>query len=91
MKDFSVPDNSGRVCKEEKICPKTPLDEALKAKVDVEFLAQKLSKKHDVTISNDPGRYLCNYIYYSSMNEFLKLENYASLFVHIPPQNIKSQ
>ena len=90
LQDFRVPDNSGKQIQNEKICKKTPLDEALKSKLDIQLVASKLSKKHDVEISDDPGRYLCNYVYFSSLNCFKEVENSCSLFVHIPPLNVKS-
>jgi pyrrolidone-carboxylate peptidase len=42
-------------------------------------------------INTDPGRYLCNYVYFSSLNE-LKCDkkNVDCLFVHFPPLAVKS-
>lgn len=37
-------------------------------------------------LSNDPGRYLCNYIYFRSVFDISeKVEGNHSLFVHFPP------
>ncbi|KAL1513782.1 hypothetical protein ABEB36_003146 [Hypothenemus hampei] len=37
----------------------------------------------NVSISNDPGRYLCEFIYYNSLSQDRK----RTLFVHVPPLN----
>ena len=48
-------------------------------------IENKLGKKHELRQSDDPGRYLCNYIYFKSSHELsLKNENVCSLFVHFP-------
>jgi len=38
-----------------------------------------------VDLSTDPGRFLCNYLYYISLAETSKHQNAHSLFVHVPP------
>jgi hypothetical protein len=38
----------------------------------------------------DPGRYLCNYIYFRSLNDLSSLENTCSLFIHFPVHLYKS-
>lgn len=37
-----------------------------------------------VGLSTDPGRFLCNYLYYISLCETSKYPNCHSLFVHVP-------
>ncbi|XP_062110340.1 uncharacterized protein LOC133822127 [Humulus lupulus] len=46
---------------------------------------QKLLKKkgYDVTISDDAGRFVCNYVYYHSLR-FAEQKGHKSLFVHVP-------
>ena len=46
---------------------------------------------HKVTISTDPGRYLCNYVYFNSLFE-LKCDknNVDCLFVHFPGLTVTS-
>ncbi|KAK1376567.1 Pyroglutamyl-peptidase I [Heracleum sosnowskyi] len=50
----------------------------------VEAILQFLQKDgHTVTISNDGGRYVCNYAYYHSLR-FAEQKGHKSLFVHVP-------
>ncbi|PON44840.1 Peptidase C15, pyroglutamyl peptidase I [Parasponia andersonii] len=46
---------------------------------------QKFSKKkgYDVTLSDDAGRFVCNYVYYHSLR-FAEEKGHKSLFVHVP-------
>ena len=54
-------------------------------------LADKLNKTYPLTVSSNPGRYLCNYVYYKSCSDLSSIsEDFASLFVHFPPLNIKT-
>jgi pyroglutamyl-peptidase len=39
-----------------------------------------------VKLSDDPGRFLCNYIYYSTLH--LTQSNGISLFIHVPPDEV---
>ncbi|OMO78243.1 Peptidase C15, pyroglutamyl peptidase I [Corchorus capsularis] len=41
------------------------------------------NKGYDVTISDDAGRFVCNYVYYHSLR-FAKQKGHKSLFVHVP-------
>ncbi|XP_046864284.1 pyroglutamyl-peptidase 1-like [Xenia sp. Carnegie-2017] len=57
--------------------------------IDVAKVCQQLKKNDNpckVDTSSDAGRYLCEFIYYMSMNERLKPEFSSSsvLFVHVP-------
>ncbi|WCJ38467.1 Peptidase C15 pyroglutamyl peptidase I-like [Euphorbia peplus] len=38
---------------------------------------------HDVTSSDDAGRFVCNYVYYHSL-KFAEEKGHKSLFVHVP-------
>lgn len=45
-----------------------------------------------MTISTDPGRYLCNYVYFNSLNKLkFNNEHIDCLFVHFPPLAVKSE
>ncbi|XP_059656133.1 uncharacterized protein LOC132303075 [Cornus florida] len=49
-----------------------------------ESILQFLKKKgYDVTISDDAGRFVCNYVYYHSLR-FAEQKGHKSLFVHVP-------
>ncbi|XWS22611.1 hypothetical protein CRYUN_Cryun29cG0051100 [Craigia yunnanensis] len=41
------------------------------------------NKGYDVTISNNAGRFVCNYVYYHSLR-FAEQKGHKSLFVHVP-------
>lgn len=43
---------------------------------------------HNVAISHSAGRYLCNYIYFRSLQLCSNLPNWHALFVHVPPLKI---
>lgn len=60
------------------------LDQPLETKVNLKWLSEELHKKgHKVDISKDPGRYLCNYIYFNSLQKVCG-DHCTSLFVHFP-------
>lgn len=88
---FRVPDEANyqpdKVC----ICDNDGmrLDYALNTSFDVHSLCDQLhsSGLTNVTVSSDPGRFLCNYVYFKSLN-FQKNNNMKmnSLFVHVPKE-----
>ncbi|KAK1413793.1 hypothetical protein QVD17_35576 [Tagetes erecta] len=41
-------------------------------------------KGYDATLSDDAGRFVCNYVYYHSLR-FAEHNGHKSLFVHVPP------
>ncbi|CAN1151190.1 Pyrrolidone-carboxylate peptidase [Linum perenne] len=47
------------------------------------ILTSLKKKRFDVTISDDAGRYVCNYVYYHSL-KFAQQNGHKSLFVHVP-------
>ncbi|XP_057495679.1 uncharacterized protein LOC130780679 [Actinidia eriantha] len=50
----------------------------------VEAILRFLKKKgFDVTVSDDAGRFVCNYVYYHSLR-FAQQRGHKSLFVHVP-------
>jgi hypothetical protein len=50
------------------------LDCPIPTKLDLVTIENKLGKKHELRQSDDPGRYLCNYIYFKSSYD-LSLKN----------------
>lgn len=51
--------------------------------VDAIMKFLKKGKDYDVMISNDAGRFVCNYVYYHSLR-FAEQKGNKSLFVHVP-------
>lgn len=55
-----------------------------KTTCSVEAILKILKKKgYDVMISDDAGRFVCNYVYYQSLR-FAKQKGHKCLFVHVP-------
>ena len=46
---------------------------------------------HNVAISHSAGRYLCNYIYFRSLQLCSNVPNWHALFVHVPPLEVIGQ
>ena len=74
-KNFRIPDSDGEVCCGERIrvggpaVIKTPIDTS-----DIEPIDSRIES------SEDPGRYICNLLYYESL-----YAGFKSLFIHVPP------
>lgn len=69
-KDFRIPDSSGKQPEKERIEPLMDLEYPLVTDFNVMEICKKLKKKgHDVAVSDDPGRYICNYIYFTSLQQ----------------------
>ena len=87
--DFRVPDEQGYSPTQCKICQDCELEDTLTTCIPLETLVCKLKDEgfsDDVEISNDPGRFLCNYVYYKSL-----LVNRFALFVHVPPFSVMAE
>lgn len=61
-----------------------------------ESLQMLTKSRPECTISDDPGRFVCNYTYFRSMETSEQFPNVASLFVHVPsltsfPETIHNQ
>ena len=60
-----------------------PLEFDFKTKIPIEKILEKLKKnKFKVEISNDPGRFICNYLYYLSL-KYGNDNDVPTLFVHV--------
>ena len=90
LMDFGIPDNAGRQPQSRCISPGCPNE--LRTPLPVGALRSHLSDQgFPVVISNNPGRYLCNQVYYIS-----RLLGERALFVHLPftsemPTNIAAK
>ena len=79
---FRSPDQSGYQPQQAPITNTLNFDECCTTEINIELLCNDLQQQHyNVTISTDPGRYLCNYVYFSSMME---LQPKTCVFVHVP-------
>jgi len=79
LKDFGIPDVRGYEPKNECINDECEENKPCNTKLNVNQIVTILKKQFKVVESDDPGRYICNYIYYCSLNK-----NCNSLFVHFP-------
>jgi pyroglutamyl-peptidase len=83
---FRVADERGYQPNECKIYLTEEFDDKICSSIDCEKLLDGLrADGWTVNISTDPGRFLCNYVYYNS----LQLQSSKrALFVHVPPAAI---
>jgi len=82
--NFPLPDMSGKVALQQPINAAKKHESFLESTVDCKRLLDLLSDKR-CKLSTDPGRYLCNYIYYRSLTiaENCKAKCRV-LFIHVP-------
>jgi pyroglutamyl-peptidase len=87
---FRIPDQRGYQPKETPILPGVPLGTPCHTSCNVSELVEQLSKAFPAVeskVSTDPGRFVCNYLYYTSLNKVQQALPDAvdgSLFLHIP-------
>ncbi len=80
---FRIPDQSAWKPQGVPINSEEELDFVRTTPLPVGKLAESLSK-YDVLVSQDAGRYVCNYTYYISLEEAAKRSKIYPLFVHVP-------
>lgn len=95
--NFRIPDAAGRQLKKEAICVEDGgVEESITTHLPLDVIATRLEDLgHPCNLSDDAGRFLCNYIYYHSLKLSASMNgkqgkqmgrgNTASLFVHVPP------
>eukprot|EP01016_Furgasonia_blochmanni_P039794 TRINITY_DN4993_c0_g2_i11.p2 TRINITY_DN4993_c0_g2~~TRINITY_DN4993_c0_g2_i11.p2 ORF type:complete len:241 (-),score=60.56 TRINITY_DN4993_c0_g2_i11:218-940(-) len=83
--DFRIPDNRGWQPRGHKICSTLPLEHYFKTTLPAEGALGALPAefKSLVKLSTDPGRYICNYVFYASLLESLR-KDVATIFIHVP-------
>jgi pyroglutamyl-peptidase len=87
---FRIPDQRGYQPNETPILPGVPLGTPCHTSCDVSELVEQLSKAFPAVeskASTNPGRFVCNYLYYSSLNKVQKQLPKTvdgTLFLHIP-------
>ena len=87
---FRIPDNEGNQPKEECIDINISLDASLPARFPIhEMMAFLKETNLHAHLSTDPGRFICNYIFYRSLrNCNLDVNRTDVVFVHTPPEEI---
>ena len=86
LMDSKSPDNDGNIFINKKI------DENEKnyiiSQLDLAKIQSNLNTKYSfIKISNDPGRYVCNTVYFTSLSIQNK-NNLKSIFIHLPNFNV---
>jgi pyroglutamyl-peptidase len=97
---FRIPDEDGYQPKKTQIDESVSLAERLSSSLNIRKICTEMMKKgfeDKVKISGDPGRFVCNYIYWLSLNrirkDLLSIESQENssqnlvhaIFVHVPP------
>jgi len=86
--NFRIPDMAGYEPKEVCIDSDLLLDYPRETGFDLDVVLSKLQEEgFDVAISEDPGRYCCNYVYYQSLRRQAEQNSRTmhSIFIHVPP------
>ena len=82
MADFGIPDEDNNQPKKQKINHKMELDAPISTRISVDKIVKNLKSKK-VIMSQNPGRFICNYMYFINLSTF-KNTNVESLFIHVP-------
>lgn len=95
---FRVPDELGNQFTDKVIDEECALDSPMCSKLPLQEICSLLqSQGHNVTVSSDPGRFICNFIYFQSLRRSHSLSESTassssasipshSLFIHVPPK-----
>jgi pyroglutamyl-peptidase len=83
---FRCPDESGAQPQGQCICHEFALDSFLRTPLPIRAIASLLHEKWHphMEISSDAGRFLCNYIYYCSLQHAKSRKQCYSIFIHVP-------
>jgi len=81
---FRGPDECGWQPDEECVNKEKEFGSNLTCKLDIPKILERLGDRYEVNASSDPGRFVCNWVYYNSMTKTSREDNSFSLFVHIP-------
>ena len=88
---FRVPDVQGYQPIEASISPSSAHDSPLTTSLPLSAILEEAIHEQ-VTISTDPGRYLCNYVYYKALlHQQSKGLPLYSLFIHVPSFDVISK
>uniref|UniRef100_K3W7U5 Pyroglutamyl-peptidase I n=1 Tax=Globisporangium ultimum (strain ATCC 200006 / CBS 805.95 / DAOM BR144) TaxID=431595 RepID=K3W7U5_GLOUD len=84
LADFRTPDERGWVA--QNVVINADEDDALKTMLPLDEMLADLERVNaNARISTDPGRYICNYVYFHSLH-WVKTQdaNHYALFLHVP-------
>jgi len=72
-------------CLHSSSCCVTDAPACIRSRLDMERVKQYINENSTVAamVSHDPGRYLCDFIYYTSLN----INDTCTAFIHVPPLN----
>lgn len=92
---FRIPDERGWMADSQVINPKKELNQPQPTDIDVhELITQNLDHHAHIRLSSDPGRFICNYVYFQTLDwiEGLREEggvvHPSALFIHVPPLEV---
>lgn len=82
--DFGIPDIAGRQLSSRPVFPGSPISRLSTLPLD-RLLLKLDALGHEVALSNDPGRYLCNQVFYTAAEFLLKhATSCPAGFIHLP-------
>jgi pyroglutamyl-peptidase len=90
---FRVQDEAGYQPENQCIVSDYPLDESLQTDFNLDSIVDQMrnSYHYPCNVSTNPGRYLCNYIYFQSL---IRAQQCGTskyiLFLHVPPLDVMS-
>ena len=81
---FTIPDNVGKMVQEQPVVPDAPL--TYPATLPLEIMLPAMQKTGaPVRISDDPGRYLCNEVLFSTLHHIIQHNlSIQAGFIHVP-------
>jgi pyroglutamyl-peptidase len=85
-KDFKISDEKGNTPKNEKIDKEKEIDYYNNTKININKIIENIENHYQKDLiekSFNAGKYICNYLYYKSL-EFTEKNKGDSIFIHIP-------
>ncbi|GAX76722.1 hypothetical protein CEUSTIGMA_g4169.t1 [Chlamydomonas eustigma] len=83
--NFRVQDERGWAPQNERIDKSLPLNASIGTNMPLQDVLKDLRQQgFDVELSVDPGRFVCNYLYWSSLSASLARRASSCVFIHVP-------
>jgi pyroglutamyl-peptidase len=85
---FRIPDEQGYQPTKEKVVPDQGYEQCTETNLNLDKLLDVMVQSYpkiQTSISTDAGRYVCNYVYCTSLDAFRHRDDVTSLFLHVPP------